>query len=72
MTSTTPKGEPKLLRECAFPITARAAVDVVVTEKAVFRFLDGSLVLSELLDGATLHDVERVTEARYSVALDRA
>jgi len=69
MTSTTPKGEPKLLRECTFPITARGAADVVVTELAVFRLLEGSLVLSELLGGATLEDVERVTEARYSVAL---
>jgi 3-oxoacid CoA-transferase B subunit len=69
MTSTTPKGEPKLLRECTFPITARGAADVVVTELAVFRLQEGSLVVSELLGGATLEDVERVTEARYSVAL---
>lgn len=70
MTSTTPAGEPKLVRECTFPLTAREAVDVVVTELAVFRRRDGSLVLTELLDGATVEDVERVTEARYTVDLE--
>jgi len=70
MTSTTPAGEPKLVRECTFPLTAREAVDVVVTEHAVFRFRDGSLVLAELLGGATVEDVDRVTEARYTVELE--
>ena len=70
MTSTTPSGEPKLVRECTFPLTARGAVDVVVTEQAVFRLQDGSLALTELLGGATIEDVDRVTEARYTVELE--
>ncbi len=70
MTSTTPAGERKLIRECTLPLTARAAADIVVTELAVFRLQDGSLVLSELLDGATHEDVERVTEAQYIVELE--
>jgi len=70
MTSTTPSGEPKLVRECTFPLTARGAVDVVVTEHAVFRFRDGSLNLTELLGGATVEDVDRVTEARYAIELE--
>src|SRR5262249_4947530 len=65
MTSTTPAGERKLIRECTLPLTARAAADVVVTELGVFRLRDGSLVLTELLDGARLEDVERATEAEY-------
>ena len=43
MTATTPSGGRKLIRECTFPLTAREAVDVVVTEQAVFRFRDSSL-----------------------------
>jgi 3-oxoacid CoA-transferase B subunit len=70
MTSSTPNGDPKLVRECTFPLTARAAVDVVVTEQAVFRLRDGALALTELLDVATLEDVARVTEARYTVELE--
>jgi 3-oxoacid CoA-transferase B subunit len=70
MTSTTPTGERKLIPECTFPLTARGAVDVVVTEHAVFRFRDGSLALTELLGGATVEDVDRVTDARYTVELE--
>lgn len=70
MTSTTPTGERKLIRECTFPLTAREAVDVVVTELAVFRFREGSLFLTGLLEGATLEDVERATEARYTIDLE--
>jgi 3-oxoacid CoA-transferase len=70
MISTTPTGEPKLVRECAFPLTARQAVDVVVTELGVFRFREGAPVLTELQDGATFEDVERATEARYTVELE--
>lgn len=70
MTSTTPAGEPKLVRECTFPLTARTAVDVVVTELAVFRFRNGSLVLTELFEGTSVEDVRRVTEANYTVELE--
>jgi 3-oxoacid CoA-transferase len=69
MTSTTPAGDAKLVRECTFPLTARAAVDVVVTELGVFRFRDGSLVLTELVGHATVEDVRRATEAQYSIEL---
>jgi 3-oxoacid CoA-transferase B subunit len=69
MPSTSSRGEPKVVPECTYPLTARAAVDVVVTELAVFRLLDGRLCLTELLDGATLGDVAAVTPARYEVQL---
>jgi 3-oxoacid CoA-transferase len=58
------------VRECTFPLTARGAVDVVVTEQAVFRVRDGSLVLTELLGEATVGDVSSVTEARFTIELE--
>jgi acyl CoA:acetate/3-ketoacid CoA transferase beta subunit len=70
MTATTPSGGRKLIRECTFPLTAREAVDVVVTELAVFRFRNSSLVLTELLDGASVEDVQAVTEATFDVELE--
>jgi 3-oxoacid CoA-transferase B subunit len=70
MTSTTPTGEPKLVRACTLPLTARRAVDVVVTELAVFRFRDGSLALTELLDGTTVDEVAAVTDASFNVELE--
>jgi 3-oxoacid CoA-transferase B subunit len=70
MTSTTPAGDAKLVRECTFPLTARGAVDVVVTEQAVFRIREGSLVLTELLGEATVEEVSSVTEARFTIELE--
>jgi 3-oxoacid CoA-transferase B subunit len=70
MTSTSSAGEPKLVAECTYPLTASAAADVVVTELSVFRFPDGVLTLTELLEGATLGEVARVTAAPYVVAVD--
>ena len=69
MTATTPAGEPKVVAECTYPLTARGAADVVVTELCVFRLRDGGLVLTELLGDATLADVRAVTAAPFGVAL---
>ena len=70
MTATSSRGEPKIVERCSYPLTAAGAADVVVTELAVFRFVDGELHLTELLGDATLSEVEAVTEARYSVSLE--
>ena len=51
MTATSSSGEPKVVPVCTYPLTAKAAVDVVITELCVFRVRDGKLVLTELLDG---------------------
>src|SRR5699024_563106 len=61
MTSTSSGGDPKVVAECNYPLTARAAVDVVITERSVFRVVDGALVLTELLGDATLDEVAAVT-----------
>jgi 3-oxoacid CoA-transferase subunit B len=72
MTATTSDGAPKLVPKCTYPLTARAAVDVVLTEQAVFRFVDGTLTLTELLGGATLDDVRDATSASFATALEAA
>ena len=72
MTATTSRGEPKVVAECAYPLTASAAADVIVTELSVFRLVDGELHLTELLDGATLDDVAAVTTAPFVVALEES
>jgi 3-oxoacid CoA-transferase B subunit len=67
MTATSSSGEPKVVDRCSYPLTAPGAVDTIVTELAVFRRVDGSLRLAELLDGATVDDVKAVTTARFVV-----
>jgi 3-oxoacid CoA-transferase B subunit len=69
MTATSSSGEPKVVPVCTYPLTAKAAVDVVITELCVFRVREGTLVLTELLGGATTEDVEAATAAEFSVDL---
>ena len=70
MTATTSSGEPKVVPECTYPLTARGAVDVVVTELSVFNVREGRLHLTELLGDATVEDVAAVTAAPYVVDLE--
>ncbi len=57
MTHTEHDGSPKIVPECTLPLTAIGAVDMVITEKAVFECVDGRLILTELLNGATREEV---------------
>ena len=69
MTARSSNGEPKVVERCTYPLTAAAAVDAIVTELCVFRRVEGRLCLTELLDGASVADVEAVTTARFDVVL---
>jgi 3-oxoacid CoA-transferase subunit B len=69
MTHVASNGDPKIVPECTYPLTARGCVDVVVTELAVLRLIDGRLTLTELMPGVTLDDVLRQTAADVAVAL---
>jgi 3-oxoacid CoA-transferase B subunit len=70
MTATSSKGQPKVVAECSYPLTAAGAADVIVTELCVFRLVDGELRLTELLDGSTVEDVAAVTPAHFVVTLE--
>ncbi len=72
MTATSSSGQPKVVTECTYPLTATQAVDVIVTELCVFRFREHRLVLTELLDGASVDDVTAVTAAPFEIELDNA
>jgi len=69
MTATSSRGDPKVVPECAYPLTARGAADVIVTELSTFRLRAGRLVLTELADGVSPAHVAAVTTARYDVDL---
>jgi 3-oxoacid CoA-transferase B subunit len=72
MTATSSRGQPKVVVECTYPLTAAGVADVVITELSVFRLVDGELRLTELLDGATVDDVAAVTAAPFVVALEES
>lgn len=65
LTHTNPDGTSKIVPACTLPITAVEAVDVVITDLAVFIYDLGILVLIELMPGATLEEVRVKTKARF-------
>ena len=71
MTHASRDGQSKIVPSCTLPLTATNAVDVIITELAVFRFCDGRLTLTELLDGASLEEVKAKTDALFEIALER-
>jgi acetate CoA/acetoacetate CoA-transferase beta subunit len=66
----TAKGRPKIVRECALPLTSIRPVDLVVTELAVIAFADGRGTLLETAPGVSRHQVIEATEADLAVADD--
>lgn len=63
-------GASKILKKCTLPLTARHKVAMVVTELAVFSFIDGKLVLKEHAPGVDLETIKANTEAEFIVADD--
>ena len=70
MTHASRDGQSKIVPRCSLPLTATGAVDVVITELAVFRFRDGQLTLTELMTGASLEEVQARTAARFAIGLE--
>ncbi|WP_165795311.1 3-oxoacid CoA-transferase [Deinococcus koreensis] len=65
MSHTDPDGTPKVVPECTLPLTTRGAVDMIITDRAVFEFLGGQLTLTGLMPGTTLEEVRVTTGARF-------
>lgn len=63
----TAKGNPKILKKCKLPLTAVNEVDMIVTEKAVFKYLP-KLTLEETAPGVTVEEIREATEAAFEVS----
>ena len=66
----TAKGEPKILKRCTLPLTAKAQVDIIVTEMAFIEVTKDGLLLKEIGEGFTLDEVLKATEADLIVSAD--
>ena len=63
-------GSPKILKECALPLTGRRVVEMIITDLAVFTVKpEGGLVLTELHDGVDLETVRARTGCDFEVRL---
>lgn len=63
MSHCTREGEPKLLQECTYPLTAVGVVDRVITDLAVLDITAEGFVLVECAPGVTPAQVQAATGA---------
>ncbi len=66
MTHCDRDGNSKVRKQCTLPLTAKGVVDVLVTDRAVFHFTDGGIVLKKVMRGFTKDDIASSTEANYT------
>lgn len=62
MEHTTRDGEPKIVKQCSYPLTAKRCVTKIFTDVAVISVTPEGLVLEEVAPGWTAEDVQAVTE----------
>lgn len=71
MEHTDKKGNPKIVKQCAFPLTGRQCVSMIITELGVFDVsLGKGMTLVEIADGVTVDEIRAKTEAPFEVAED--
>lgn len=66
----TKKGEPKILKECSFPLTGKKVVSHIVTEFCVIDVTPKGLVLTDLLEGVTPEEIRSKIEPDLLIADD--
>ena len=67
MEHTAKDGAPKIVKECAYPLTAMACVNIIVTDLAVMDVKPEGLQLREVAPGWTAKEVQNVTGAQLIV-----
>jgi 3-oxoacid CoA-transferase B subunit len=70
MEHTTKDGKPRVVKKCTYPLTAKEAVDLVITDLAVIEVTPDGLVLKEVAPGWTAEEVQALTEPELIIAPD--
>jgi 3-oxoacid CoA-transferase subunit B len=69
MEHTNKAGDPKILKECALPLTGKEVVDLIITDLCVFEVERGKgLRLIELAPGVEEDEVRAKTQASFTTA----
>lgn len=66
----TAKGNPKLVEKCSLPLTAVAAVDLIITEMGVIEVTPEGFVLKEYNPEYTLAQIQEATQAKLIISDD--
>jgi len=63
MEHTTRDGQPRLVERCRYPLTAKGVVRRIFTDLAVLEIRDRQLVVTEMVDGMSLPELQTLTGA---------
>lgn len=66
----TAKGNPKILRDCTLPLTARNQVDMIITEMAVIEVTSTGLLVKEINPLFSEEEIQKLTEAPLTFSKD--
>lgn len=64
----TAKGNPKIMKKCSLPLTAKGQVDMIVTEMCVIEVTDKGLLVTEIHPEFTKEDIIAATDANLIFA----
>lgn len=70
MTHTTKRNEPKILKECTYPLTAPRCVNQIITDIAVITVTPEGLVLKERAPDWDVKEIQELTEPKLKIAED--
>ena len=70
MEHTTRSGEPRIVKECTYPLTGKGVVSLIVTNLAVIEVKREGLLLREVAPSVTPEEVQSVTEPELGLAGD--
>lgn len=65
-------GSPKIVSECSLPLTGAGVVNRIISDRAVFDVVGGSLVLKRIAPGLTVEDLRDQTGATFTVELEES
>jgi 3-oxoacid CoA-transferase B subunit len=68
MEHTTRQGQPRIVSECSYPLTAEKCVNLIVTNLAVIEVTEGGLVLKETAPDVSVAEVQAATDASLQVS----
>jgi 3-oxoadipate CoA-transferase beta subunit len=68
MEHVTKNGEAKIVDKCSYPLTGMNCVNRIYTDLAVIDVTPKGLIVTEMVPGLTLEELQKLTDAPLSMA----